>query len=57
MEPDAVTATQARLDGLGELFYASIGEVWQQRATPDAPGDTVTLTSVESHESHAGTDC
>ena len=37
MEPDAVTATQARLDGLGELFYASIGEVWQQRAAPDAP--------------------
>lgn len=29
---DAVTAAQAKLDDLGQLFYSSIGEVWQQAA-------------------------
>lgn len=29
---DAVTTAQAKLDDLGQLFYSSIGEVWQQAA-------------------------
>eukprot|EP01045_Picozoa_sp_COSAG04_P028151 COSAG04_NODE_4301_length_2172_cov_1.640135_2_plen_157_part_00 len=31
-DQDAVTTAQAKLDDLGQLFYSSIGEVWQQAA-------------------------
>ena len=49
---DAVTTAQAKLDDLGQLFYSSIGEVWQQ-AVPVPVG--VGLQPVDSGRESAPT--